>query len=103
MLKLRIISLFLSLLLLIQILPVQQIGKALGQNQWTEELPHGDECPAKAGDALHFNNPFLPPHNFIELNSAYFVNISLAYILISERIPHNHSTEIETPPPDSFI
>jgi hypothetical protein len=103
MLKSKIISLFLCLLLLVQVLPLQQIGNALGQNQWTEELPHGDDCPVKGCVVDFFSHPFLPPHDFIELNNSYVVNIDLAYIHFSERIPHNHSADIESPPPDCFI
>lgn len=103
MLKSRIISLFLSLLLLVQVLPLQQIGNALSQSQWTEELPHGDDCAGKGCDIDCLNHHFLPTHDFIKISTVYFVNIDLAYIHFSESIPHNHSADIESPPPDIFI
>lgn len=100
MLKLKVISFFLTLLIAVQILPVKQIGKVLASNQWTEELPH-DADEAGKDHIVKFNHPFLPP-------SAYEITVSfasetkaLAYIHLSEQIPSNHSTEVVSPPPDS--
>ena len=102
MMKSKIISFFLCLLLLVQVLPLQQIGIALGQNQWTEELPHND-CAAKGCDVDCLNHHYFPPHNIVEISYSYVVHIDLAYIHFSERIPYNHSADIESPPPDGFI
>ena len=102
MMKLKVIAFFLSLILLLQMLPLQQIGQALSQSQWTEELPHGDDCPVKS-DYHPFHQTFLPPQNYIEFKSGYSISKTLAYIHSSEQIPHNHSSDIETPPPDFFI
>ena len=79
-------------------LPIAQIGSILSQNQWTEELPHDVDDSGKA-PTVKFCQPFLPP-------SAYSTDVSLfdtkvrAYIHLSEQIPSNHSTDIDTPPPD---
>lgn len=100
--KLKIIAFFLNLILLLQVLPLQQIGQALGHSQWTEELPNGEDCPA-APDYHYFHQPFLPTQNFIEFKIGYSISKALAYIHFSAQIPHNHSSDIESPPPDFFI
>ena len=100
----KVIAFFLSFIMFVQILPVQQIGNALGQNQWTKELPQGDDCSTKAlTDCHQLNNPFLPPHDYVQINYCHTVNEAVAYILFSEGIPLNHSVDIVTPPPDCFI
>ena len=95
--RLKVISFILALLMLIQILPVQQIGKALSQSQWTEELPHSNETPPEDG---HFAKAFLPAfaisHTFDATSSK-----AIIYIHYSERIPSNHSTDVVSPPPDA--
>ena len=102
MLNSKIISFFLCLLLLIQVLPLQQIGKALSQSQWTEELPHGDDCASKGCYIDCFNNHFITPHPFIEITNDHVADINLSYIHSSESIPQNHCGDIESPPPDLF-
>ncbi len=82
------------LLMLVQIVPVQQIGNALSQNQWTEELPHGNECDIDGPLA----KAFLPTHVF---NHSFDIEASsLIYIHTSDGIPSNHSTDVVSPPPD---
>jgi hypothetical protein len=100
MIKLKVIAFFLGLLIAMQMLPVRQIGKVLASNQWTEELPH-DTDEAGKGDLVKFNHPFLPPANYTTSSSFASELKALAYIHFSEQIPSNHSTEVDTPPPDS--
>ena len=78
-------------------LPIAQIGFALGSNLWTEELPHNAGEDTCKGDISIKN--FLPtaPHHF---SSDVFCSAANIYIHISERIPSNHSTDVVTPPPD---
>jgi hypothetical protein len=97
--KLKVISFFLTLLIAMQMLPVKQIGKVLASNQWTEELPH-DTDEAGKDHSVKFNHPFLPPANYTTLVSYASDLKALAYIHFSEQIPSNHSTEVLTPPPD---
>src|SRR3954449_2854527 len=89
MVKLKVISFLLSMLMLMQMMPVKQIGKVLASNQWTEELPHdcdeaGKDAPAK------FNHPFLPPANYSTPVALPSEVRALAYIHHSEQIPSNH-------------
>ncbi len=103
MLKLKIISLFLCMLLALQMLPVQQIGKMLSTNQWTEELPHsvGDDT-GKADASACFQKAFLPVYGFSRTSFLSEAKAK-AYIHLSEQIPSNHSTDVVTPPPDFFL
>lgn len=98
MIKLKIIALFLSLLMTIQMLPLSQIGQMLSTNQWTEELPHNANDPEGKAEKSLFAN-FSPP----EVN--YSIDIiaetkALAYLHSSDQIPFNHSSDVVTPPPD---
>ena len=104
MVKLKIISFFLILLLTLQMLPIKQIGSMLSQNQWTEELPHNvsdDDGKADACTGLH--HPFLPPASYAAVVASAYESKTLAYIHFSEHIPFNHSAEVVIPPPDSII
>ncbi|TDH25173.1 hypothetical protein EXU57_13790 [Segetibacter sp. 3557_3] len=92
----KIISIVLAMLMLIQIVPVQKIGKALSQNQWTEEIPHGNETHAEDG---HFVKAMLFSP-FVSHTSNKECSKALIYIHISEQIPSNHSTDVVSPPPD---
>lgn len=101
MIKLKIISFFLSLLLALQMLPVAQIGCLLSQNQWTEEVPHNaDDDIGKADGLPDFSHPYLPPAGY---SDTIFLSESkaLAYLHFSDQVPSNHSTEVVVPPPDS--
>lgn len=85
-----------------QMLPIAQIGSALSQNQWTEELPHADEAPSKP-DAFAKFNSFIPPVAYTTITSFYSENKASDYIHHSERIPSNHSTDVVSPPPDAAL
>jgi len=99
MLRLRIISVILSLLMTLQMLPIAQIGSMLSSNQWTEELPHSSHDAGKSDVSSYA--PFLPPHQY-EVN-LMIEACSLAYIHVSERIPSNHSNDVVSPPPDAVM
>jgi len=97
MLRLRIISLVLSLVMSIQMMPIAQIGSVLSSNLWTEELPHSsaEDC-GKADVNL---KTFLPANNHHFL-SEVACKSAISYVHRSEQIPSNHSTDIVSPPPD---
>ncbi len=98
--RLQFISIFLALVMSIQMLPLSQIGYALSNNQWTEELPHSPAEDCSKG-ASGFKN-FLPaaPHYFL---SDVFRSAAKIYIHTSEQIPSNYSTDVVTPPPNEGI
>lgn len=101
MFKVKIISLFLCLLMTLQMLPLAQIGSLLGSNQWTEELPHGPEDDTTKSESIKFTTA-LPPEQY-QLASNFSDSKALIGIHISATIPPNHSTDVVSPPPDNNI
>lgn len=103
MIKLKIISFLLCMLLALQMLPIQEIGKMLGTNQWTEELPHntGDDS-GEADASKSFQKIFLPVNNLTG-TSFKIETQARAYIHSSDQVPSNHSTDVVSPPPDVIV
>ena len=99
MVKLKIISFFLCMVMALQMLPVKEIGKMLSTNQWTEELPHGTTDDADKCDASSLQKAFLPEYSLAGTSILTAAKAN-AYIHQSERIPSNHPTDVVTPPPD---
>jgi hypothetical protein len=83
----------------IQILPVAQIGYALGANTWTEELPHAEDG-SKADVESMFAKKFITITNH-SFNPVFSLMRQEIYIHTSDSIPSNHSTDVVTPPPDA--
>lgn len=80
-------------------LPIQQIGKMLGTNQWTEELPHGPDEDGKTDNSSSLQKAFLPVHNLT--GPSFMVETKArAYMHCSDQIPSNHSADVVSPPPD---
>ncbi len=64
MVKLKIISFFLCMLMALQMLPIQQIGQMIGTNQWTEELPHNTtDDGGKEDPSTVFQKAFMPVYS----------------------------------------
>ena len=85
--------------MIMQMVPVEQIGKALFQNMWTEEIPHhADDC-GNEDPVAKYNPPFEPPYGY-SIGLIQSSAKDLAYIHLSESIPSNHSTDVVSPPPD---
>ncbi len=100
MIKLKIISLLLCMLMTLQMLPMQQIGQMLSTNQWTEELPHNNTDDEGKGDSS-LQKAFLAVSGSsgTSLLSEAKAN---AYIHQSDQIPRNHSADVVSPPPDKL-
>lgn len=98
MVKLKIISFFLCMVMALQMLPIREIGKMLSTNQWTEEIPHGTCDDAGKCDAS-LQKVFLPVYSLTGTSLLTEAKAN-AYIHQSERIPSNHSTDVVSPPPD---
>ena len=94
----KIINIFLIIVFAIQILPIQQIGGLLFGNQITEEVPHNIDDVAKDGYKVEGKGEFLA--TAFEAISPYFTTISISVKDMSVLFPHNHSTDIHTPPPN---
>jgi len=96
MMNFKIISFFLAMLMMVQMVPVAQIGGMLSSNQWTEELPHNTEDNLK-NDNLS-NNFLAAAHQHFFSDDTF--SAASIYIHTSEQIPSNHSTDVVSPPPD---
>jgi hypothetical protein len=97
MMRLRIISLFLALVMAIQMIPVAQIGYALSNNVWTEEIPHNSSEDVAKGDCCV--KTFIPLTTHHIISDVAFKAADI-YIHTQDQIPSNHSTDVVTPPPD---
>lgn len=87
----------------LQMLPIQEIGKMLSTNQWTEELPHssGDDT-GKADTSTPFQKIFLPVSN--SAGPSFIIETKArAYIHSSDHVPSNHSGDVVSPPPDILV
>ena len=98
MLKIKIISFLLALLMTLQMLPLAQIGSMLSSNQWAEELPHGPEDDMGKIDQGKFTAS-LPPEQY-QLASDFTNSKSRICIHLTASIPSNHSIDVVSPPPD---
>jgi hypothetical protein len=95
----KLINIFLILVLSVQMLPVQQMGRALFNNFFNEEIPHSmdfeKDCCKKMQGKSEFidwtSNPVLVAGS-IEMVQSSFEDASM---------PHNHSNEILVPPPNA--
>ncbi len=101
MVKLKIISFLLCMLMALQMLPIQEIGKMLGTNQWTEELPHNNVDDEGKSDSSLFQKAFLPVAGSSGTSILSDAKAN-AYIHRSDQIPRNHSTDVVSPPPDKL-
>lgn len=94
----RIINIFLILVLSVQVLPVQEMGKMLYCNQFTEEIPHSlDQTPENAKQSESKSDFISTP----ELALPYVKGPSnLIRPITCDVIPQNHTNEIHVPPPN---
>ncbi len=80
------------------LIPVQQLGNMLSNNQLTEELPHGDDGSSKDLGKRWINvNEYISP-----ITQTSFIQFSITnqFVYFSELVPNNHSFEILVPPPN---
>lgn len=95
----KLINIFLILVLAIQILPVQQMGAALMNNQFTEEIPHTlDTSSSDQAKKLIAKSDFLDWD--APVANQLFIYISSSKPAIRVTIPVNHAFEILVPPPN---
>ncbi|MES2003886.1 MAG: hypothetical protein V4450_05150 [Bacteroidota bacterium] len=97
--KKKICTVFLLLVLAIQILPIPQMGSLLFSNQFTEEIPHAPihidkSCLLKA----FLRNDYLSAALITPISG--FINASLQHQCFADAIPQNHTGEIHVPPPN---
>ncbi len=93
------ITYFLLFVMTIQVLPVMEMGKALYNSSFTEELAHDVELEKEVSGKENFKQvefvsiatPFM--HFNIELQTAQYIQYATV-------IPHNHGADIHVPPPN---
>lgn len=95
----KLITIFFLGVFLTQVVPVTQLGQLLAGATMTEELPETGSSKAIAS--------FMDGKWFI-INGANFHDHSLdntalsQYIHFSETLPFDLSSDVQSPPPDSF-
>ena len=96
--KRRFLNIFLILVLLIQVLPVKQMGELLFNNQWSEEVNASDSACKEMGKssdtALDFEVGFYNPSTQIA------VATTINFINFQDIIPAHHVFEVPVPPPN---
>ncbi|QEH40123.1 hypothetical protein [Chitinophaga sp. XS-30] len=98
----KLLSIFLLGLMCVQLLPIEQMGKLLFNNQIVEEHVDGGCSSSKN---LKLNSGDINCHRYgdldVELNPELFANaLSFRY---HEDIPASPVQEIQTPPPNSHV
>lgn len=95
--KKQFYTVFLLMVMAIQILPIQQMGGLLFNNQFTEEVPHA--VPIEKGN---FQKAFLRSDYiataFESISS--FINANSPHHYFDAAIPPNHTSDILVPPPN---
>jgi len=92
----KIYTLFLLLVLGIQILPIEQMGRAFFCNQFTEELPHSVDLD-KDFSEKEFKSDYLSTTS-LSIIAAY-TDFSFGHFFLADAIPQNYSGDIHVPPP----
>ncbi|MBI2272471.1 MAG: hypothetical protein EPO58_00665 [Chitinophagaceae bacterium] len=95
--KKQFCTVFLLMVMTIQILPIQQLGGLLFNNQFTEEVPHA--VPVEKGN---FQKAFLRSDyistTFESISS--HINANSPHHYFDDAIPPNHTSDILVPPPN---
>ena len=95
----RVLTLFLIMVMAIQMLPVMEMGKALFNCQFTEEIAHNISLDKDGGDKADFQKTeYLPTKAFI--NPVLTILVSTEYMHYAVMIPHNPANDINVPPPN---
>jgi len=96
--KKKFCTLFLLLVLAIQILPIRQMGNLLFSNQFTEELPHSFDTDKDCCKKAFLKSDYLSTPSFTICS--VFISLSLQHPDFTDAIPQNHTGDIHVPPPN---
>ncbi len=94
----KICTVFLLLVLAVQMLPVQQIGNALFSNLFTEEIPHSLDAEKDFSKKSVLTSDYLSTP--VLLIGSVYINFSLQHYCMADAIPQNHAGDIHVPPPN---
>ena len=93
----KIIALFCLIVLCIQVIPLQQIGAMLFNNQITEEIAHTSDCGKKLSEEKELHTYFPSVFNVRQETLSGTNNQS---IYGHVRLVKLHVAEVPTPPPN---
>lgn len=96
--KKQFYTVFLLMVMTIQVLPIQQMGSLLFSYRFTEEIPHA--APIEKGN---FQKAFLRSDYFstsFEGVSSY-IHANTRPLFFDDAIPPNHTSDILVPPPNA--
>jgi hypothetical protein len=94
----KIINIFLVLVLSVQMLPVQQMGRMLFSNQFNKEIPHSVDAAKSIMKKADGKSDFVtPPVVCIYASIIYLHKPQPAE---ADAIPLNYATDILVPPPN---
>lgn len=95
----KVINIFILLLFATQILPIKQVGGLLFGNQIAEDVIQDVDDAAKDGCKIDYKSEFIEQPSCTSLTFIYSMYLFLLDDL-SIVFPHNHSTDIYSPPPN---
>lgn len=94
----KIIALFCVVVLCMQLLPVQQLGAVLFNNQITEEIAHTPDC-AKASSIEKQTDDYLLTHTISSEHNLSCTNNCNIHVHAAALVKL-HVAEVQTPPPN---
>ena len=98
----KIINIILILVLTVTILPIKQVGNALFNNQWTEELnDHSSEQHPEKG--THAKWAYIGNDDLLNGNTGFIIKEASRFYSFSQRLPAHPSGKIHYPPPDLLL
>ena len=95
----KIINIFLVIVFLTQILPVQQVNECVFGNPLSKAIPQDIDDAAKENFKSEGKSEFLV--SIYEVITQYCTNFSQSITYMYVIFPHNHSADVHTPPPNS--
>jgi hypothetical protein len=94
----KIINIILILVLCVTILPIKQVGNALFNNQWTEEI--NDHSENHADKSVHAKWAYIGHDDLLNGNPGFIIKEASRFYSFSQRLPVHPCGEIHYPPPD---
>jgi hypothetical protein len=94
----KIISVFLILVLSIQLLPLKQIVSWLSSGQMTEEIVHANDSGKNNSGLEEIHKHFPDVQHLVTPHSIYFSTGSIYHD--AEALIRRHADDIPTPPPN---
>jgi len=95
--KKQFCTVFLLMVMAIQILPIQQMGGLLFNNQFTEEVPHSVPIEKSSFQKAFLRSDYIST-TFESISS--YINANFQHHYFDDAIPPNHTSDILVPPPN---